>query len=412
MAMTTRRQFLLRSAGFGFGAIAPIGLQSWAARAAIANPSQKRMIIVLLRGAIDGLNVVVPYSDRAYYAARPTIAIPAPGQKGGALKLDAQFGLHPALSPLMPLWSEGSLAFVHACGSPDATRSHFDAQDYLETATPGKKSTVDGWMNRLLSHLAGRNPVQAVNVGTTTPRILTGTMAVANLPSGRGAIRQIPIDRPGVSNAFDRLYGGNGELSTAYREGREARKVLMADLDAEMQQANNGAPLPNGFVSDAQRLAKVMARDGKVQLGFLAVGGWDTHVNQGSSAGTFARNLTLLGQGLLELQKGLGAAYRDTAIVVMSEFGRTVQENGNRGTDHGHGNVMWLLGGAIDGGRVYGDFPGLATSALYQNRDLAITTDFRDVIGSVIQAQFKLNPDQLAQVIPNYSLAMTKFLRS
>lgn len=403
--MMNRRQWLLQSAGFGIGAIGSVGLNAWTSQAAIANSSQKRLIVVFLRGAIDGLNVVVPYGDRSYYAARPNIAIPAPGKPDGALKLDDQFGLHPALSPLMPLWADGSLAFVHACGSPDATRSHFDAQDYLETATPGQKNTIDGWMNRLLSHLAGRNPVQAVNVGTTTPRILTGKLSVANLPTGRGATQRLPIDRPAVSEAFDRLYSGTDELSEAYRGGREARKALMDDLEAEMNRANNGATLPAGFVTDAQRLAKVMARDRRVQLGFLAVGGWDTHVNQGGSNGQLARNLTLLGQGLLALQKGLGAAYRETAIVVMSEFGRTVQENGNRGTDHGHGNVMWLMGGAIDGGRVYGDFPGLAPTALYQNRDLAITTDFRDVIGSVVQTHFKLNSDQFAQVLPNYRIS-------
>ena len=358
--------------------------------------------MIFLRGAVDGLNVVVPYRETAYYDARPTIAIPQPGKDGGALDLDGQFGLHPALASVLPLWQQGSLAFVHSAGSPDPTRSHFDAQDNMERGAPGVQTIHDGWMNRLLGSLAGNNPLQAVNVGDLTPRILSGRMPVATLTLGRGAASPLPIDRPQVAAAFDRLYTKNDTLGQAYREGRVARKALLADLDTETKMANNGAPLASGFASDAQRLAHIMNKDPRVGLAFMALGGWDTHVNQGSSQGQLARNLEQLGKGLATLQTALGATYADTTILVMSEFGRTVHENGDRGTDHGHGNVMWVLGGNVQGGKVYGDWRGLSSDQLYQGRDLAVTTDFRDVIATVLERHLQLPPNKLSQILPHY----------
>jgi uncharacterized protein (DUF1501 family) len=361
------------------------------------------LIVVFLRGAIDGLSVVVPYRETAYYEARPRIALPQPGKEGGVLNLDDQFGLHPSLEPLMQLWQQKTLAFVHACGSPDETRSHFDAQDYMESGTPGVKSTSDGWMNRLLATLSGHSPIQAVNVGATTPRILSGKMPVATLASGRSAANRLPIDRPQVSQAFDRLYSSNDALSQSYREGKEARKALIQDLNTEMQMANNGATLPNAFGGDAQRLARVMVHDPRVKLGFLAVGGWDTHVNQGSNRGQLATRLQALGRGLATLQQELGGVYDNTAILVMSEFGRTVHENGNGGTDHGHGNVFWVMGGRVCGGKVYGNWRGLASEQLHEGRDLPVTTDFRDVLISVLERHLSLSEAQLSQVFPNYT---------
>jgi len=311
--------------------------------------------------------------------------------------------LHPALAPLIPLWKQGTLAFVHAAGSLDPTRSHFDAQYYMESGTPGVRNTTDGWMNRLLSILSGRTPIQGVTVGETTPRILAGKIPVANLASGRNADRPLPLDRPQVAEAFDKLYSGKDNLSQAYHEGRMARQALKSDLDAEMKMANNGAPLPYGFAKDAQRLAKLMVKDPRIQLGFMDLGGWDTHVNQGGSKGQLARNLQQLGSGLASLVQGLGSAYPNTAIVVMSEFGRTVNENGNGGTDHGHGNVMWILGGKVRGGKVYGEWPGLAANQLYQNRDLAITTDFRDVITTILERHINLDETKLNQIFPSYA---------
>ncbi len=405
-----RRQFLIQSSLCSASTLISIGTHDWASHSSAAiNPNAPRLIVVLLRGAIDGLSVVVPYRESTYYIDRPSIAIPQPGQPNGALDLDGRFGLHPALAPLLPLWQQKSLAFVHACGSNDETRSHFDAQDYLESGTPGIKATRDGWMNRLLGIMADKNPIQAVSVGSTTPRILLGKVAVANLASGRGASKRLQLDKPQVASAFDRMYGTNNAIGRTYNEGKIARAELLKDLDAEMKMANNGAPLPNGFPSDAQRLARLMARDPRIQVSFLAVGGWDTHINQGASQGQLARNLAQLGNGLVALKEGLGDAYQHTSIVVMSEFGRTVKENGNGGTDHGHGNVMWLLGGGINGGKVYGKWAGLAPEQRYQGRDLAITTDFRDVLGTVLTRKLAVNDTQLQRIFPKYTGQMLDF---
>jgi uncharacterized protein (DUF1501 family) len=397
-----RRQFLQRSSLAVGAAISALASHGWMVRA--ATPQRKRLIVVFLRGAVDGLNVVVPYREAAYYSARPKIAIPKPGQPNGALKLDDTFGLHPALESIFPLWQQRSLAFVHACGSPEETRSHFDAQDYMESGTPGIKKTADGWMNRLLATLSDRNIIQAVNVGATTPRILAGPMAIASLGSGRNAARLLPLDNTRVSSAFNKLYGNRDALSQAYQEGQKARQALLQDLDAETKMANNGAPLPYGFATDAQRLARVMRQDSRVQLAFLALGGWDTHVNQGSSQGQLARNLEALGKGLATLQQELGPVYEETTIVVMSEFGRTVAENGNGGTDHGHGNAMWVMGGNVKGGKVYGQFPGLQTNQLHQGRDLAITTDFRAVMNSLLTQHLQLSSAQIAKIFPGYKV--------
>jgi uncharacterized protein (DUF1501 family) len=406
--MFNRRHFLARSATFAATALTTAAAP-WAARA--AQPTGKRLVVILLRGAVDGLNVVVPYQEDDYYEGRPKIAIPQPGQDKGGLDLDSQFALHPALSPLMPLWQQGSLAFVQACGSPDATRSHFDAQDFMESGTPGVKRTADGWMNRLMTSLSGRTPIQAVSVGATTPRILSGYGPVANVSFGKlAALPPMAIDEGPIGAAFDRLYAGSDglppamhqRLNQAYQEGRAARSALIADFMAEMQQANNGAPLPVNFVSDAQRLAQLMQKDSRVELAFMALGGWDTHVNQGASQGPLAKNLDLLGRGLAALVQGLGPVYQDTTIVVMSEFGRTVRENGNGGTDHGHGNLMWLLGGPIRGGKVYGQWPGLAVADRYEGRDLAVTTDFRDVLTPILAQHLRLSDPQLSRVLPNF----------
>jgi uncharacterized protein (DUF1501 family) len=399
-----RRQFLIQSSLFSTSSLIGIGTHGWAAPSiATIDPNPQRLIVVFLRGAIDGLSVVVPYQEPTYYLDRPTIAIPQPGQTNGAIDLDGKFGLHPALAPLFPLWQQKSLAFVHACGSNDETRSHFDAQDYLESGTPGVKTTRDGWMNRLLGVMSDKNPIQAVSVGATTPRILLGKRAVANLPSGRNAGNRQQIDKPQIASAFDRLYGNNDALSQTYREARIARTELLKDLEAEMKMANNGATLPNGFPDDAQRLARLMARDPRIQLSFLAVGGWDTHINQGAGQGQLARNLDQLGKGLIALQTGLGAVYQNTTIIVMSEFGRTIKENGNGGTDHGHGNVMWLLGGGIRGGTIYGKWNGLEPAQRYQGRDLAVTTDFRDVLGAVLKRRFGVEGNKLQQIFPKYT---------
>jgi uncharacterized protein (DUF1501 family) len=397
-----RRDFLGLSAG---ASLLALGGTAWAAS---TDAGPKRLVIVLLRGAVDGLNVVVPYGEEAYYAARPTIAIGRPGTENGVLALDEHFGLHPALSGLLPLWQAKRLAFVHAAGSPDPTRSHFDAQLFIENGTPGRRATADGWMNRLLAALpnpphAARGPTEALAVGPILPQILKGHMAVANLPLGPAAATPLAIDKPEVANAFDRLYGGKDALGQAYRQGRMARAELIAGLPAPPEPADNGGSPANGFPAQAERLAGLLAHNRKIRLAVVSLGGWDTHVRQGNHAGQLADRLRPLGNGLAALAKGLGPEWQDTAVIVLSEFGRAVHENGDGGTDHGHGNVVWVLGGAVQGGRIYGDWPGLAPAALYESRDLAVTTDFRTVLASVIGPHLHLSDRALSNIFPGFA---------
>jgi uncharacterized protein (DUF1501 family) len=399
-----RRAFLKRSLAFAAAAgLYPLGPHGWAASSLKAG-SQKRLIVIFLRGAIDGLSVVIPYGDSQYYDWRPTIAIPRYGD-GATLELgDGHFGINPALAPILPQWRDRTLAFVHACGSPDSSRSHFDAQDYMESGTPGLKSTSDGWMNRLLGVLPGtHSAAEAINLGPTTARILSGPVPVANMGLGKNAAKPIALDRPTVGEAFARMYSGNDPLSRAYREGIEARKKLLADLDQDMTEAAAGAP-PASQTSDyTGQLGRLIARDPGIRLAFIGLSGWDTHVSQGASKGQLFNHLKPLSDGLGGLVAALGPAYSDTVVMVISEFGRTIHENGNGGTDHGHGNVMWIMGGAINGGKVYSQWPGLAEADLYQGRDLAITTDFRDPICAVLKTHLRLSDPQIAKVFPNFS---------
>jgi uncharacterized protein (DUF1501 family) len=399
-----RRDFLNALAA-GAGIMIPLGRQAWAATGdspTSGGPNGRKLIVVMLRGAVDGLNVVAPVGDANYAALRPTIALAAPGQDNGALDLDGYFGLHPALAPLMPLWREKKLAFVHASGSPDATRSHFDAQDYMESATPGVKSTPDGWMNRLVRALPGAaTPTRALSIGPTMPRILAGSAPAVNLANGAAGVKGGVLDRPLLGAAFDQLYAGHERFGRMYQDGRTAHKEVMAASMAETVAADGGAPLPNGFPDDAARLATLMRNDPNVQLAFFALGGWDTHASQGAGTGQLANRLAPLGQGLALLAQRLGPMFDDTTIVVMSEFGRTARENGNGGTDHGHGNVMWVLGGSVAGGKVLGDWRGVGNDQLNEGRDLPVTTDFRVVLANIAERHLRLGDSQLVKVFPS-----------
>jgi uncharacterized protein (DUF1501 family) len=413
-----RRQLLQIAAAAGLGWRA-VGRTAFAATAGPGSPTlpgNKRLVVVFLRGAVDGLSVVVPYADGAYYQQRSSIALARPGQDGGVFDLDGHFGLNPNLAPLMPLWQSGKLAFVQASGSPDPTRSHFDAQDYMESGTPGRRGTPDGWLNRLLGAQppavvqpgAHAGVTRGISVGATLPRIWAGTNPVANIANGARATRPTLLDRPQVSQAFDALYAGDDAMSRAYRESKQSRAEVneamspAAAMDREQRVADNGAPLPNGFPDDAGRLAQLMRRDPNVQIAFLALGGWDTHVNQGGAKGQLANRLQPLGQGLAELATRLGPVFDDTTVLVISEFGRTARQNGTGGTDHGHGNVMWALGGNIAGGKVYGRWPGIDSSSLNEGRDLAVTTDFRQVLAGVCMRNLRLPDNQLATVFPGF----------
>lgn len=397
-----RRELLQKAGLFTTGSLISLGVHGWALKGVAQNSKSSRMIVVFLRGAVDGLSVLVPHSESVYYQARPSIAIPKPGEKDGVLDLDGRFGLHPALSDVMPLWQRKTLAFIPASGSPNDSRSHFDAQQYMENGTPGSKSTRDGWMNRVLGVLPKEGVTQAINIGETTPVILAGKIPITNIAPGKKAARALSVDEPEVDDAFAGLYGGGDPLSQAYGEGTQSRKGLLSELREEMKRANNGAPAAGRFDIEARKLGRLMQGDPKIQLGFLAVGGWDTHVNQGNSNGQLARRLKDLGQALASLSEALGPVYNQTAIVVMSEFGRTLKENGNRGTDHGHGNVMWVLGGGVRGGKIYGAWPGLTDSNLFEGRDVAVTTDFRDVIATMLQQQMQISKGSLGQIFPGY----------
>ena len=399
-----RRNFLSTLGYATTGMLIPVGLNSCVAQTDAQTGKSQRLVVIFLRGAIDGLNVVVPHQEANYYESRPTVAVPYPQEKNGVLDLDGFFGLHPKLEDIMPLWEQKSLAFIHASGSNVKERSHFQAQDYIENGTPGIKSTKDGWMNRLLAELPQEQLTQALNVGVTTPYILKGKMQIANLRPGRNSTAKISTDTAVINQAFSNLYDGTDSLSKAYQDGTEARKIVLAELNQEMKSASKEAKNVNVFVDDAAEVARLMVGNTRTQLAFMDVGGWDTHINQNVIHNNLLPNL---GKGLATLVKGLEPIYSDTTIVVMSEFGRTVKENGNRGTDHGHGNVMWLLGGKVRGGKVYGEWNGLEQSALHENRDLPVTTDFRQPISTILQQRLGISDSSLNSIFPDYKSTNT-----
>jgi uncharacterized protein (DUF1501 family) len=379
------RRAFLRALSWGGTASLASTCSAWALILPSQAASTRRLIVVFMRGAVDGLSLLVPYNEANYYRRRSTIAIGKPGSADGAIDLDGQFGLHPALAPLLPFWQQGSLAFVHAAGSPDPTRSHFDGQDNIESGTPGNKATPDGWLNRLegvtpATEEVRSAPTRAVSIGSLLPRIFKGRNSVATIASGATAERPTVLDRPNVRRAFEAIYNEAiyndvprmGSMFANYVAARTNVVAAIEQADPEMLAANNRAPSTYAFANDAARLGALMRRDTRVQLGFLAVSGWDTHANQGgASGGQLAGLLSPFANGMSALARSLGPLYADTMIAMISEFGRTVAQNGNAGTDHGHGNLIWLMGGSVVGGKVHGEWPGLDDAALYEGRDLA-----------------------------------------
>jgi uncharacterized protein (DUF1501 family) len=426
--MAMDRRTFLKSCGIAGYLLCQPQMTVWALNSKPATEN-KRLIVCFLRGAVDGLNVVVPFADPNYYTLRPTIAVARPGQDGGCLNLDGHFGLNPGMEPLMGLWHQKQLAFVHACGSPDPTRSHFDAQDFMESGAPGDKRMSTGWLNRMVTAIpqANKSPVQCVSVGSVLPKIFTGPASVATIQNTAGPSR-LPIDNPAIASAFNRMYGvtvnvgpptesqshgsqsdvAQSNIDMAYQEGMAAHKEINAELskpadDPEQIAANHGAPLPSANRNFGSQLAHIMRSDPAVQIAFIDFGGWDTHTGEGNGRGALANRLRTLAQGLADLAGGLGPMFKDTTVVVMSEFGRTAKENGNGGTDHGHGNAMWLLGGSLPGGRVYGKFSSLANSDLHEGRDLPTSTDFRSVVGSIISQNFELSHKQMGTIFPSFN---------
>ena len=351
---------------------------------------RKILVTIFQRGAVDGLNMIVPFGEREYYASRPSIAVQRPNAADGAVDLDGFFGLHPRMATLKPLWDAKQLAIVHACGSPDGTRSHFDAQDYMETATPGVKSTQDGWLNRYLHarEHADATPFRAVALAPQMPRSLQGLEPALAM----GQIGQVGI-RAGqatdmVQASFESEYAAAAEtvLNRTGGQAFDAMRMLKA-ADPEKYQAEHGAEYPrSGYGEALRQIAQLVKADVGLEIAFAEAGGWDTHVNQGSSAGQLGTRLDDFSRGIAALARDLGDRMSDVVILTMSEFGRAVAENGNRGTDHGHGNAMMIIGGQnVRGGKVYGRWPGLAREQRYDGRDLAVTTDFRSVFADVVR---------------------------
>ena len=351
----------------------------------------KVLVVVFQRGAVDGLSMLVPHGDRDYYSARGTIAIgrPAAGADG-AIDLDGFFGLHPSLSGLKPLWDERRLAAIHACGSPDITRSHFDAQDYMESGTPGVKSTPDGWIARGLAAMPEQNasPFRAVALGPALPRVLRGDVgAVAINSLAEFDVRDAAALAGGLdaSKGFESLYeqGVHDLLHGTGRETFDAVKMLKAAAPQRLPPAN-GAEYPRGRFGDGLRqIAQLIRADVGLEVAFVDSNGWDTHAAQGNERGQLATRLKEWGDGLAAFDRDLGDRMRDVVVLTMSEFGRTVRENGNRGTDHGHATAMFIVGGATSGGKVHGRWPGLVREQLHEGRDLAVTTDFRSLFSEV-----------------------------
>jgi uncharacterized protein (DUF1501 family) len=377
-------------------------------------PASRRVLVAIFqRGAVDGLNVVVPYGEKTYYDARPSIAVPPPGSgENAALDLDGFFGLHPSLAPVLPWFKDRSAAFVHAAGSPDATRSHFDAQDFMESGTPGVKATADGFLGRALDAGGKKaaSPLRAVSLTPGLPRILAGragAVAMSNL--AEFGIRAGGAT-PAVSESFEAMYGDAtaGALGSAAKESFDAVRILKAS-DPGKRTPDNGADYPKSpFGNALKQIAQLIKADVGLEVAFTDVGGWDTHAGEGGAQGQLSNRLRDYGLAIAAFAKDLGSRMGDVTLVTMSEFGRTVKENGNRGTDHGHANVMLLLGGGVKGGKVYGRWPGLDASHLHENRDLAVTTDFRDVFAEILARRMTVT--RLEPVFPGYVLDEKKRL--
>jgi len=399
--VSNRRQMLLQTLHMG-----AFALPMLSAKAEITQ-SSGRLVLVFLRGAYDGLSMLVPHGDPHYVAIRPNIAIPKPdGTLKAALPLDDTFGLHPACADLLPLWQEGVLTAVPCAGSPDATRSHFDAQYHWETGKPGSSSPSSGWMNLLSGLLNPNAAAHALGVGESSPRILLGPQPVQLVGNGLLATRPGTLAETKTREAILQLYAGNEKIANAMLEGTKNRMDTAAMLKTpsmsnnEQQAANNGAGSPQGLALDAQHLGTLMRQNRQLQLGFLSSGGWDTHINQGNATGQLANNLGNLSKTLLQLR----AAFNEPndVVIVASEFGRTCAENGTRGTDHGHGNVMWLMGHSVKGGQWHGRWDGLAHTKLNEGRDLPVHHDFRAVFAQAMARSFGLTPSQIGHVFPSY----------
>jgi uncharacterized protein (DUF1501 family) len=413
--MRTRRGFLKNGALalVGTAAIPSFLTRAVMAQATAAGASRKKLVVIFQRGAADGLNIVIPHAEPSYFQMRPTIAIP----QQAILDLDGFFGLHPAMASLKPLWDAKHLAIVHAAGSPDMTRSHFDAQDYMESGTPGIKATEDGWLNRALQaederRRAAETPFRAVALTAEMPRTLEGrvrALALNNVRDFHVGGARTPANAS-FANSFEGLYDESSDaaLRGAGREVFEAAKMLQATDPARYKPAA-GAEYPRGGFGDSMKqIAQLLKANLGVEAAFADIGGWDHHQNEGSVDGQLAGRLREFSESLSAFWMDMGTQAEDVVVVTMSEFGRTARENGTRGTDHGHANVMLVMGGPVKGGRIYGRWPGLAPEQLNEGRDLTVTTDFRQVLAEVAFKQ--IGARDLNLTFPGAEIEPRRFL--
>jgi uncharacterized protein (DUF1501 family) len=383
--MPSRRVFLKGSAlaMFGVGSM-PAWLSRSLYAADSAGPRKKILVAIFQRGAVDGLNMVVPFGEQRYYDLRPSIAIPKPdGTPNSAVDLDGFFGLHPALAPLKPMFDAQHLAIVDAVGSPDPTRSHFDAQDYMESGTPGFHGATDGWLNRALPKEPGpASPLRAISLGDSLARTLRGRNDAVAVRS----LNDFQVHDPSGAATFESMYANSLDtvLHGTAKEAFSAVK-MMQSVQKQVYVPANGAAYPNGgFGKSLQQIAQLIKANVGVEVAFADIGGWDTHQNQGSTDGQLANRLRDFSDSIAAFWRDMGNGAESITLVTMSEFGRTAHQNGTGGTDHGHANAMFVLGGNVKGGKVYGNWPGLADHQLNEGRDLAITTDYRQVLGEVV----------------------------
>ncbi len=391
------------------GGLAVVGLSmvpGFLARTlAAAGPSatRKTLVVIFQRGGADGLNMVVPFGESAYYDYRPSLAIPAPGKEGGAIDLDGKFGLHPALGALAPLFKSRQFGIINAVGTPDTGgRSHFQAQDFMESAAPGDRTVASGWLNRYLVEMPDpdRRPLRATAIGESLPKALRGQASVMTI----GSVNQ--ADAMG-GDMYQSMYSRdtNALISGTARELFDAVKQIKS---AKLEQytpgngANYGAQAPGPAL---QQIAQLIKADVGLQVAFVDVNGWDTHQNQGDRMPPLLRALA---QALTAFHTDLGKRMEDVVLITMSEFGRTARENGNAGTDHGHANLMFVSGGSVKGGQIFGKWPGLDRDRLNEDRDLVLTTDFRDVLAEVLVGHLGCtNPNA---IFPKFSVDRARFL--
>ena len=405
-----QRRVFLKSGALAFMSLGLAPSFVWRTAWAEANQSRKILVCIFQRGAVDGLNVIVPFAEPNYYRMRPRIAVPQPGAgDGAALDVDGRFAFHPVLAPFKELYDRGMLAAVQAVGSPSATRSHFDAQFFMETAVPDYKSVRDGWLNRALaaSHLSdpeGHRYLRAVAMTESMPVALKGTesaLAVSDLESF--------LSGPPVGlGAFEALYGEDSGDAILGGPGREATEAIKVLRENDPRRYKPVVDYPGStFGRSMMEIAQLIKADVGLEIAFADVGGWDTHVNQGASQGQLALRLRDFGDSIAAFCADLADRMEDVVVLTMSEFGRTARENGNAGTDHGHANCLFVIGGGVRGGTIHGEWPGLEPEQLYEGRDLALTTDFRNIFAEVLSGHLGIESFDL--VFPHYQVNRAKF---